>query len=1229
MSLIVVKSPDGAVRHFPLTKTQPVTIGRHGTCDIQIDDDGVERLHARISWAKKHFEVMSAAPQGVLVNGTAVRNSKLSVGDVIQVGGTDLLFTTEEALRGDGEKPKDDDPLDVPLKEITEEFPAWEQSARPPEASSGRTPRRSGEKPKQRVTPGSSLSDDEPGLADIDEPDEPPLDQLFDDDDDQPPPSIEGHGAISPLSGLKESSRSPDAPATPVLSRLGSNSEGEPAEPSVVTVKDEPALKKIKEALHAARQRPGQQELTRSPLFLVLGIGSLILAFGAAIFWFMINREEAARYLQAARDEREARKYTQAIKRYQEFINLFPEDDESDEARQELSRTRVLNEIDTSSPNWSAGLDELKKLIERHRDDETFRVMQKDIIDDAQKIAVGTCRTAQREHDSKYFPTSDEATKLVERFLTDADKLKLAKKEIQDARRTAEAAILKHETFQKGVAQIRKQLDGGRALDALRTRRELQQQYEEFKNDASLKKLFREALALDKSQIETHDDAPKAGERAGESPAVMQLFLTANSRSRLDEPKSGRSVYAVGGDVLFAIDTGNGDPVWSRVVGDRLPFFPIEVTTSIEGLLLFNTRSSSLELLERNAGRRVWGLPLEGTITGTPQILDGQAYLTSSDGQLWQVDLESGSIETRLTFSQPLSAAPAVIAERNRLAVVGEREVFYVLSLRPLAIESVVYNGHAAGSIVAAPLRMGPLVLIAENGVGSCRASDEGDDAQDTKDTCLLRVFDTRDEGAALKQIAESCVIGTVVDAPVIRGNQLVVPSWPERLSAYSVSAETDQPTLSLVAEASIGDKRTAAWVINGPDGQLWMVSTALRKLKLTTDSLELSADSTAEGFASQPIQMLGTQLFVGRYSSGSRAVHFSRIDRDSLSSEWRTTVGDAVSVTTEGSDGELIGLSASGEVWRIRAAALEEAGYVQRSNAQLDLDPTSRRGLLSARVADGRIAAVSAAPSPKLFVVRTTGQLHFQRDLPDEPDAAPIALGTTFVVPLPGRLHCVRNSGPSAEDYIAPVEEGTSHQWKYVIAIDDEACVAFDADRGASRLQLREQPVPNLALVSQVEMKRQVVLPPVLLEDKRLAFVDDSGGIGLLDSRLLEVLQQRGLDSPAVVGPWADGSIVFVQTADGTLHCLDGDAQLKSKWTHPLGEGRVAGAPRKLDNEWVVPLVDGRILFADAATGKTHAIRSAGQKLTGPLLEYNGALWATTLAGSIVNVGSLPEEKQ
>ncbi len=68
-------------------------LGRSKECDIQVDDANASRRHAEIRREGESYWIVDLdSTNGVAVNGERVKRSRLSAGDRITVGSTDLVF---------------------------------------------------------------------------------------------------------------------------------------------------------------------------------------------------------------------------------------------------------------------------------------------------------------------------------------------------------------------------------------------------------------------------------------------------------------------------------------------------------------------------------------------------------------------------------------------------------------------------------------------------------------------------------------------------------------------------------------------------------------------------------------------------------------------------------------------------------------------------------------------------------------------------------------------------------------------------------------------------------------------------------------------------------------------------------------------------------------------------------------------------------------------------------
>ena len=141
-------------------------------------------------------------------------------------------------------------------------------------------------------------------------------------------------------------------------------------------------------------------------------------------------------------------------------------------------------------------------------------------------------------------------------------------------------------------------------------------------------------------------------------------------------------------DCCYAVDHVTGEPIWRRVIGLDSPFLPMSVATSEPGLLLFDTNRLSLVLVSRQTGKLIWEQPINEPVSGAPLIDQGQIYLATQGNHLDKIDLETGRLVSRLTFSQKILSPPALVHNNERLIVAGDASLIYTLTTSPLRVSS-------------------------------------------------------------------------------------------------------------------------------------------------------------------------------------------------------------------------------------------------------------------------------------------------------------------------------------------------------------------------------------------------------------------------------------------------------------------------------------------------------------------------------------------------------------
>ena len=97
--LLQCKSANGTVKTMRLkemTSAPPITIGRGNEATICLDDNRCSRLHCAIRYWDDIFVIRDYhSSNGTLVNGQKIEVSKLSPGDIVKIGDTEIKCSSE------------------------------------------------------------------------------------------------------------------------------------------------------------------------------------------------------------------------------------------------------------------------------------------------------------------------------------------------------------------------------------------------------------------------------------------------------------------------------------------------------------------------------------------------------------------------------------------------------------------------------------------------------------------------------------------------------------------------------------------------------------------------------------------------------------------------------------------------------------------------------------------------------------------------------------------------------------------------------------------------------------------------------------------------------------------------------------------------------------------------------------------------------------------------------
>lgn len=970
------------------------------------------------------------------------------------------------------------------------------------------------------------------------------------------------------------------------------------------------AFSRFSDRLTGGAQRPGQQSVGRSPFVLIMGAVIFALVVLAGIFFLTIKYTDESRQFEAAKAKLDAQSFGESEKLFESFLVNYPTSAFADAARIGLHKSRVLQYTSSTSftlASLTEALTELKEFIRVCRDLEPFVEERENVRRFAERITRAGARVAADQRKQEALDISVEANAVMMKYPPEGGFKKELENELRTIQRTAEAEILKETVLQGALSEIRGKVESGDTVGALESRQALIDRYDVLREDKQVAEILAAILDREKESVVRTElgldalttDLPSAG---------PSLSLNLRTQVSGDQVSQGKQVFAVGVDSCYGLDSETGLPVWKRVIGPNAPFPPIGVDASIPSLLTFNSINRELMLLSRKTGELIWRQSIGAVPTSPPLILDQQIYLTTDAGELWQLSVATGRAMNKLTFSQLIVGPPTVSRDQSMMVVAAEDSLVYTLSIRPLECVAVSYIDHRAGSVEAPILTMGDVFLFADN---------------NTAQQARLRVLRLNEKDSQVNVVSTDIIDGHVRDPCLLRGNQLFVPSTPQRVSAFLVTDEPGESALSQVGTNQVQDGVIAPMhLLAEASGELWLASQSLRRFQVTTNSLTLDSNATAEGIHLQPIQSLEESVFVTTTEPYSSSVFFTKIDSRKMTGLWRTVVGtNLVAIGPSDSGRSLLAIADFGEVFRPTLQDIRTGGFSLESNSQFRLPDKLVDPVGGLRLNDGRLAAYCGGAEPALWTISGSGQLEQKWGLPGPPETKPVALDGGIVVAIPGGLHMTANRQTRVRDYRAAQKPGEQQAWKCLVSVNDTQVIAVNSNNELVRVEYRTSPQPHLAEISVTAMTHPIELAPTAT-DEFLFVATADGHLLCLHSTTLEILADVDLGGIPGSSPFVAGNRVFVDVAGKELRTFTLGSDLKLLSTYPLTGTFLVGPPVATDSgEFVAVRSDGlvHVLNADGqATSKKLALGQNAQQ--GPIAVAD-ALVVVAVDGSLYSV--------
>lgn len=912
-----------------------------------------------------------------------------------------------------------------------------------------------------------------------------------------------------------------------------------------------------------------------SNLMMVGGGFLLALFIALGVLVWSILRETGDQALELAETEYRNGAYTQAIHRYDLYLKNYPTHTGAGLARVHRGLAQ-LRQATSAGVDWTKALETAKQVLGEISGQKEFTESYGDLASLLPKVAEGLAQSAREKQDPQLVEKSREALALVTRWvpksmqseqqLTNIDQmLVLTTREVDRGAALAEA-----------VSEMNAAVAAGETRRAFDLRKQLLKNYPDLETDTSLVDAVTKVVAAEQAAV-SYSAAETPAETAPiESPIVASVALartTGSAATGVD----GQVVSALVDGAAYGLDATNGALLWRQFVGFETRFVPTPLGTDAgSDLLLVDGARQELCRIAARTGKPRWRHALGEPLIADPVVLRDRVLVTTKNGKLVSIDLESGAASGATQIPDELAVAPGVDARQRYAYLPGEHSTLYVISLADGSCAGATYLGHEPGSIRVAPVLASRYVLVAEN---------------NRLNNSILRVFVGDENGLNLKPVQAVDLEGHVDVSPMVRERWLSVIT--DRGAIYTFEIGTpDQPTpLTNVATTppQEGEPLTRHFLMSG--NQLFVADDRFTKYDVQAANARLSprwVNDQHDVFL-QPLRSAGNVLFHVRRKEGWPGAMVSAVDSNDGKRIWETALAAPLAggPRVDEATSTVSGCTVEGSIYNLPTAQLTGNLVAAQPNQHVDMSAPLAEAARLVPLANGWTAVASSGDQRVLVFQGAAGDRRPRfLTLPDTLACEPAPLAGGLLVPGKGGQVSFVPAEPGAaaiEPFQPPLMAGASVAWVRPTSLSETEALLPDGGTKLYRLTVADQPAAHLAAAATAELEDALVTPAAIAG--QVAYAADARG-RLLAFKLPDLSpgEQWNLGGRVVWGPYSVGDRVILVTDDSQMHGFDSAGQ--NSWKQALPHGALAGEPAAASDGILFATVSGVVYRVAAATG-------------------------------------------
>jgi len=936
---------------------------------------------------------------------------------------------------------------------------------------------------------------------------------------------------------------------------------------------DDPKYAKSIEAsasplLQAKPRRKGAGAAWDSPLVLAGGGGLILLIIVGVVLWFVLGRQSGEEVLLAADEDYLNGAYSQAIFKYERFLDSHPSHNRASFARVKRGTAQLRQAVEASK-DWPSNLALAERIAQELSPEENFADARPELAALLPTIAESLAHQASTAPTIASLADARRAFDLATRPQYVPEPLRSVSKyqEIEALLQRAERNLAREGKLDQAITAIAKATAAGDFTQGFDLQKALLRDYPDLRTStklseamAQLSKGLREAVKFEPLDV-------AASTEEATTPIVRSILPVqyAGNKEPVVDDSGGLVATAVFGTLLVT-DASTGRALWRQSVGHDGNFVRVENSPAAD-LIVFDSALHELRRVDVRTGKTRWRQALANDMDVNPLMVRNKLLLTTSEHTILEVEPTTGKLTGRWTLPQRARLTPTVDVRERVLYLVAEHTNLFVLSLADHRCVEVLPLGHAAGLVGTSPVVNSRFLFVAEN-----RASDQS----------LLHIIGTNAEGVELKTLESVSFKGQIFTPPVSSGRTLVVATHTGAITAFEVAATDQGPPLRKLVELGADDRRdpmSRYMTLQGSQLLVGSYGLALYEIQVARGRLAgIWSSTTTEPVYAAPMIVDGRYVFLHGNDQRS-SLTLEGADANRKLEPWRTTFGeDPLALVTSADNDAAQMLLADGSF--VDAASDNQSGLV----ATRGLDAAEGRIYSDAvSLSKHRYVAVQQLPSGQRQLV----SLDFASNPPavkvvmDGVTAGPVQLGDAIYVGIsPGQVERLKldTLARDIEPFQPPLEAGVTYEWSKPAAAGNGTFVVSDRRTKLYHVGVEPQPKPHLAA-----LREATLLEPaekLVVAGNSVYAVTESGRLLSFSLPNLQAGQDWDLSGNDEDGPWSIGSRVIAFAGNRELLCFDDKQQIawRQDWPH--------GTPTDS------PLVDGETLLIATQDGKVLRLK-------------------------------------